>query len=103
MASRWNGSPGPTSTIPHVRRIESVGRHRLRIWFTDGAVGEHDFEPMVARPGPMVEPLRDPAYFARVFVEWGAPTWPNGFDISPEALHEDMKQAGELTGEDAPA
>jgi hypothetical protein len=31
----------------------------------------------------MVEPLRDPAYFARVFLEDGAPTWPNGLTLHP--------------------
>jgi hypothetical protein len=44
----------------------------------------------------MVEPLRDPAYFARVFVENGVLTWPNGFDLDPIALHDEMKHAGEL-------
>jgi hypothetical protein len=29
-----------------------------------------------------VEPLRDPAYFARVFLDDGILTWPNGFDPS---------------------
>ena len=29
----------------------------------------------------MIAPLRDEAYFARVFLELGAPTWPNGFDV----------------------
>ena len=31
----------------------------------------------------MVQPLKDPAYFARVFLDLGAPTWPNGFDMAP--------------------
>jgi hypothetical protein len=41
---------------------------------------------MVNKPGSMIEPLRDEAYFGRVFLEFGAPTWPNGFDIAPEWL-----------------
>jgi hypothetical protein len=45
----------------------------------------------------MVEPLRDESYFARVFLELGAPTWPNGFDISLEWLRREMAAAGELT------
>ena len=44
----------------------------------------------------MVAPLRDPAYFARVFLEFGAPTWPNGFDLCPDWLHMEMEAAGEL-------
>jgi hypothetical protein len=44
----------------------------------------------------MLEPLRDEAYFSRVFLEFGAPTWPNGFDIAPECLRREMAAAGEL-------
>jgi hypothetical protein len=32
-----------------------------------------------------------------VFLEFGAPTWPNGFDIAPEWLRREMEAAGELT------
>jgi hypothetical protein len=56
----------------------------------------HDFSAMVKEPGPMLEPLRDQAYFARVFLEFGAPTWPNGFNIAPEWLRREMEAAGEL-------
>jgi hypothetical protein len=39
--------------------------------------------------GPVFAPLRDPAYFAQVrLAEWGAPVWPNGVDIAPDALHD---------------
>ncbi len=51
---------------------------------------------MTNEPGPMLEPLRDGRYFARVFLEFGAPTWPNGFDIAPEWLRREMEAAGEL-------
>jgi hypothetical protein len=46
----------------------------VRALFSDGMAGEYDFAGVIARGGPMVEPLRDPAYFARVFLEDGAPT-----------------------------
>jgi hypothetical protein len=44
----------------------------------------------------MVELLRDPAYFARVFLEDGAPTWPNGFDMDPEWLRREIEATGGL-------
>jgi hypothetical protein len=52
---------------------------------------------MLAEGGVMVEPLRDPAMFRRVFLEFGALTWPNGFDLDPIALHDRMAAAGELS------
>ena len=70
---------------------------RLRVQFNNGSEGVHDFAAMVHEPGPMLEPLRDEAYFARVSLEFGALTWPNGFDIAPEWLRREMEAAGELT------
>ena len=45
----------------------------------------------------MVQPLRDETYFARVFLESGALTWPNGYDMAPWALHKELADAGGLT------
>ncbi|MEL6568585.1 MAG: DUF2442 domain-containing protein [Pseudomonadota bacterium] len=74
----------------------------LRLRFSNGSVGEVDLSPMIARDTAMTAPLADPDYFARVFLEAGAPTWPNGFDLAPWALHADLAAAGALqTAEDA--
>ena len=84
-----------------IRRVEKLGGFRLRLHFGDGSVGEHDFSSIIGEGGPMIDPLRDEAYFARVFLEFGALTWPNGFDIAPEWLRREMEAAGELTREAA--
>jgi len=83
--------------LAKVTRLENLGKFRLRVRFTDGSEGLHDFSRLVKEPGPMLEPLRDEAYFARVFLEFGALTWPNGFDIAPEWLRREMEKAGELS------
>ncbi|BBK29647.1 uncharacterized protein DUF2442 [Stella humosa] len=72
------------------------GPSRLRLRFSDGTSGEHDFAPMLAEGGEMVEPLRDPAMFARAFVQMGTVSWPNGFDLDSIALRREMGAAGEL-------
>lgn len=82
--------------LTKVTHLEKLGGFRLRVRFSDGSEGEHDFTAMTHEPGSMLEPLRDEAYFARVFLELGALTWPNGFDISPEWLRREMAAAGEL-------
>jgi hypothetical protein len=61
--------------------------------------GEYDFSTIVGEGGPMVEPLRDPAYFGRVFLEYGAPTWPNGFDAAPGWLRQEIAATGALAQE----
>ena len=80
-----------------VTRLEQAGGFKLRVSFNDGSEGVHDFALLLREQGPMLEPLREEAYFARVFLEFGAPTWPNGFDIAPEWLRREMAAAGELT------
>jgi hypothetical protein len=83
--------------LTKVTSLQKLGGFRLRVRFSDGSAGVHDFAALVNEPGPMLEPLRDEAYFARVFLEFGAPTWPNGFDIAPEWQRREMAAAGELT------
>jgi hypothetical protein len=76
--------------------VEKLGGFRLRLRFSDGTEGERDFSDIISAGGPMVEPLRDPAFFSRAFVELGTLTWPNGFDLDSIALHDAMKEAGLL-------
>jgi Protein of unknown function (DUF2442) len=84
-----------------VAKIKYLGGHRLRATFSDGMAGEYDFSAIVAEDGPMVEPLRDTGYFARVFLEEGAPTWPNGFDVAPGWLRREIEATGGLAREAA--
>jgi hypothetical protein len=44
----------------------------------------------------MVEPLKDPAFSGRVYVSFGIPTWPNGFELDAIALHIRPDEAGQL-------
>jgi hypothetical protein len=83
--------------LTEITKLEKLGAFRLRVRFSDGSEGVHDFAAMVGEPGPMLAPLRDESYFARVFLEFGALTWPNGFDIAPEWLRREMAAAGELS------
>jgi hypothetical protein len=73
--------------IVHVTKVESVGGHRLRLRFEDGAEGELDFATH-PRNG-VFGAWDDPSYFARVELddELGTIVWPNGADIAPETLH----------------
>jgi hypothetical protein len=80
-----------------VLRLRPLEGYRIWLRFTDGSEGVRDLSDVIAQGGPMVEPLKAPAYFARVFVEMGAPTWPNGFDIDPINLYMQLRDAGALT------
>lgn len=72
--------------------VEVVGDYRLRLTFEDGTVGDIDFTNREWRG--VFEPLRDPAYFATVRVEAEAGTivWPNGVDMAPEPLYDEVRR-----------
>ena len=74
--------------------LKPLGGYSLWVEFSDGTQGVHDFSGMVAEEGPMVEPLRDPAFFARASISFGVPSWPNGYDIDAINLHMEMEAAG---------
>jgi hypothetical protein len=79
-----------------VLRLKPLEGHKLWLRFSDGSEGVRDLADVVARGGPMVEPLRSPAFFERVFLEMGAPTWPNGFDLDPIQLYIALRDTGAL-------
>jgi hypothetical protein len=81
--------------------VRALGEYKLEIEFSDATMGVRDFASIVDKTGPMAQPLKDPTYFARVFIEDGALTWPNGYDWDPIALHNEMKKAGLLHRADA--
>ncbi len=79
-------------TAPYeITAVEHLGGHHLRLTFADGFVGDVDLAGRFLAPtGPMFEPLRDVAYFAKVSVdsELGTVVWPNGADLAPDVLHQ---------------
>jgi Protein of unknown function (DUF2442) len=82
--------------INKIVEAKVLAPHVLRITFKDGYSAVHDFAAMSRTLSNMGEPLREPDYFARVFLEYGALTWPNGYDMCPDWLRREMVAAGEL-------
>lgn len=83
MTVRWN-----------IKRATALPGHRLVLLFADGLAGEvalpaSDFTGALAR-------LADDPYFAQVKLLDGVPTWPEGEDIAPDALYEDVRTAQAL-------
>lgn len=80
--------------MPRIVQVEHLGELRLRLRFTDGL--ERDLDFAGALDGAVLEPLNDPALFARAGVDpvAGTVTWPNGVDLDPDVLHGDHEPAG---------
>ena len=79
------------SYLPVVVGAAVVGDHVLRLLFSDGTVGDIDFS--AEQWTGILAPLNDPAYFAEVAVdlEAGTVAWPDGIDLAPEPLYEQVK------------
>jgi hypothetical protein len=75
--------------IPNVVWVAPLDGYKLHLRFDDGVEGMFDLAPRIEFSG-VFEPLREPAFFARVTVdpEIGTVVWPNGADLDPRVLYE---------------
>lgn len=74
--------------LERVVSVKVIPPYTIEVAFDDGVVRRIDLE--LELEGEVFEPLRDPAYFARVRVdeEAGTVVWPNDADLAPEFLYE---------------
>ena len=80
-----------TWELRKIKKVVPTASFELVCTFDNEVVKTLDFMPYFAKSGPMLEPLRDIAYFQRVFLEMGVPTWPNGFDLCADQICRDAK------------
>jgi len=76
--------------MQRVVSIHPLEHFRLEVSFDNGTRGVISLADRLF--GPMFESLRDPAYFRQAFVdEFGVVSWPNGADLAPDALYEQLR------------
>ncbi|HZY46051.1 MAG TPA: DUF2442 domain-containing protein [Anaerolineae bacterium] len=73
--------------IIHITQVKVVGLHSLELTFDNGAHKRVNLSHELY--GAVFEPLRDPAYFARAYLDLDSRTvaWPNGADFAPDFLY----------------
>jgi Protein of unknown function (DUF2442) len=76
--------------------VKVLAPHVLRVTYRDGFSAVHDFARFKNERDNVAAPLADPDYFARVFLEYGALTWPNGYDMCPDWLRLEIERDGAL-------
>jgi hypothetical protein len=82
--------------MTRVQSVRSLDDYRLAIRFEDGTSGEIALRDRLF--GPVFEPLRDPAIFAKAFVdEFGAIAWPNGADLAPDAVYDQLRASADIS------
>ena len=74
-----------------VLEARHIDAHVIWLRFKDGTAGEIDLAP--ALQGPIMEPLKDIAFFKQFSVhpEFRTLVWPNGADFAPEFLHDNVR------------
>jgi hypothetical protein len=88
---RYDHAVSVISILPGVIRAEYRGAYRIHLTLNDGFESTVDFSRWL--DGPVFEPLKAPAYFRRFFLEGGTVAWPNGADIAPETLYEQVRSS----------
>lgn len=76
----------------HVVSAKYLEDFKLWVCFNDGTAGEVDLRGKLS--GPVFDPLKQEAYFAKVYVDQELETvaWPNGADLAPEFLKDNLAQ-----------
>jgi hypothetical protein len=74
--------------IIHVTHAKVVGGFSLELTFDNGVRKRVNLRKELY--GPIFEPLRDPSYFAKAYVDPDSRTvsWPNGADFAPDFLYQ---------------
>lgn len=78
------------SAIHDIVEVQVHEAYALRVVFDDGEVRDVDLAGQL--DGPVFEPLRDPAEFAKakVDVETGTVVWPTGADLDPIVIYQGL-------------
>lgn len=94
-----NRSPGVIPAGPwRICALRVLPGYRLSLTFVDGVQGIADLSRLVrSENAGRFAALADPALFSRATLELGAVTWPNGADLDPDWLHEEISRSGEWT------
>lgn len=81
--------------MQRVVSVKALDGYRLEVVFDDDLQGVVSLKDRLF--GPVFEPLKDPSVFGQVFVdEFGAVSWPNGADLAPDSLYDQIRSSAEL-------
>ncbi|MEW6164312.1 MAG: DUF2442 domain-containing protein [Pseudomonadota bacterium] len=85
-------TPAPVPAAPwRIKAFTVLPGYRLALTFMDGTDGVADCSAILTASAPGIyAPLREPEYFGQVRLELGVPTWPNGADLDPAWLFDNL-------------
>lgn len=89
-----NQTTGVTPAAPwRIKALSVLPGYRLAVTFQDGTSGIADLSAVTAAQDcGIYEGLKDAAMFEQARLELGVVTWPNGADLDPAWMYEQIKQ-----------
>jgi hypothetical protein len=79
-----------------ISQVTALPGFHLFIEFNNGIRGEIDLPGRLF--GPVFESLRDPELFEQIGLdEFGAVCWPNGADLAPDALYQQLLEKAQVS------
>ena len=95
-ATQEHRSSGITAIAPwRIRSVAVLPDYCLSVTCNDGSTGIVDMSQLIfSENAGIYSALKDAQLFNQVRVELGTLTWPNGADIDPVWLHEEIEKTG---------
>ena len=89
-----NQTAGVIPAAPwRVKALSVLPEYRLAVAFMDGTNGIADFSSLLTAKGcGIFEVLKNKACFEQARLDLGVVTWPNGADIDPAWMYEQIKE-----------
>jgi hypothetical protein len=79
------------NSTPHVVDARYLDGYNVNVIFDDGKKGVVDLSNYPEKGG-VFSPLSNQEYFKKFFIDLNTLCWPNGADIAPERLYEQIQK-----------
>ncbi len=77
-----------------IKALTVLPGHRLAVTFQDGTYGVADLSSVVKAPECGIFcALKDAAFFAEARLDLGVVTWPNGADLDPAWMYDELAKS----------
>lgn len=67
-------------------KVQARPKNHILCTMGDGRIIDFHVADIDTFDTEMIRPLRKPNFFKKVFLMFGTPTWPNGYDICPDYI-----------------
>ncbi|EKD74232.1 MAG: hypothetical protein ACD_45C00025G0002 [uncultured bacterium] len=94
--SEKNSTPRINCKAPwRLASVRPLPEYKLEVTFNDGTHGfVHMAERVKSQNAGVFSALKDTQVFNKVHLEYGAVTWPDEIDLSPDAMHDAILKDG---------